>query len=215
MLNLFTPLLVVFQLIVYLFSSFFSMSSHFISNIFYAISFSLPMVWCFSIGRVNPQLYFLAAGGLLSEVAETKSANEIKGHQNHSGVLRWMQHYVNVLCINAWQVTGLNFTLLHWLFRFYSFFFSSYDVGLKMWRFVETGPEFSPNVKRQTWVIWDLDTILRRNLKLELWKLGAVLIGIKRHTMSLMKCNVSNFMLLLVCGWGEMILSEMHSGGQS
>lgn len=81
-----------------------------------------------AIGRVNPQLYSLAAGGLLSEGAETKSANEIEGHQNHPAVVRWMQHYVNVLCINAWQVTGLNFTLLHWLVRFYSF----YDVGSKM-----------------------------------------------------------------------------------
>lgn len=57
-----------------------------------------------AIGRVNPQLYSLAAGGLLSEGAKTNSANDIEGHQIHPAVVRWMQHYVNVLCINAWQV---------------------------------------------------------------------------------------------------------------
>lgn len=51
-----------------------------------------------SIGRVNPQLYALGAGSLLSEGVE------MEGHENHSDIRRWMQHYVNVLCINAWQV---------------------------------------------------------------------------------------------------------------
>ncbi|GMH19752.1 hypothetical protein Nepgr_021593 [Nepenthes gracilis] len=51
-----------------------------------------------SIGRVNPRLYFLGAGSLFSK------CNDMKGCENSSYLEEWMQHYVNVLCINAWQV---------------------------------------------------------------------------------------------------------------
>uniref|UniRef100_A0A803LWD1 GPI ethanolamine phosphate transferase 2 C-terminal domain-containing protein n=2 Tax=Chenopodium quinoa TaxID=63459 RepID=A0A803LWD1_CHEQI len=51
-----------------------------------------------SIGRVNPQLYSLGAGNFLSQ------GIKMEGHENDSNIVRWMQHYVNALCINAWQV---------------------------------------------------------------------------------------------------------------
>lgn len=51
-----------------------------------------------SIGHVNPQLYALAAGTWNPE-----SSEENKCH--HKSNLRgWMQSYLDVLCINAWQV---------------------------------------------------------------------------------------------------------------
>ncbi|KAJ8444087.1 hypothetical protein Cgig2_025088 [Carnegiea gigantea] len=84
-----------------------SSACDFVSSLDFAATMSAMLGVPFpfgSIGRVNPQLYSLAAGGLLSEGVKTKSANEIEGHQNHPAVVRWMQHYVNVLCINAWQV---------------------------------------------------------------------------------------------------------------
>ncbi|KAL9240737.1 hypothetical protein vseg_014922 [Gypsophila vaccaria] len=51
-----------------------------------------------SIGRINPQLYALGSGALFPEVVEEK------GYKNPSSIVRWMQHYVNALCINVWQV---------------------------------------------------------------------------------------------------------------
>ncbi|KAL2902722.1 GPI ethanolamine phosphate transferase 3 [Bienertia sinuspersici] len=51
-----------------------------------------------SIGRVNPQLYSLGAGTSLSQ------GIQVKGHGNDSSSMKWMHHYVNSLCINAWQV---------------------------------------------------------------------------------------------------------------
>ncbi|XP_052188828.1 uncharacterized protein LOC127799126 [Diospyros lotus] len=51
-----------------------------------------------SIGRVNPELYALAAGtwnfkDSMCDACENQSETEV-----------WMQNYVNVLCINSWQV---------------------------------------------------------------------------------------------------------------
>ncbi|KMT11998.1 hypothetical protein BVRB_5g099600 [Beta vulgaris subsp. vulgaris] len=51
-----------------------------------------------SIGRINPQLYSLGAGSFLSQGVQ------LEVHENYSNLMRWMQHYVNGLCINAWQV---------------------------------------------------------------------------------------------------------------
>ncbi|KAF7144312.1 hypothetical protein RHSIM_Rhsim05G0234800 [Rhododendron simsii] len=51
-----------------------------------------------SIGSVNPELYALAAGTWHL----TRSSNDI--FQNHSSTEEWMQNYVNVLCMNSWQV---------------------------------------------------------------------------------------------------------------
>ncbi|KNA18547.1 hypothetical protein SOVF_069740 [Spinacia oleracea] len=51
-----------------------------------------------SIGRVNPQLYSLGAGDFLSQ------GIQVEGHENDSNIMRWMQPYVNALCVNAWQV---------------------------------------------------------------------------------------------------------------
>lgn len=51
-----------------------------------------------SIGRVNPQLYSLGAGNFFSQNIQ------VEGHENDSNLMRWMQHYVNALCVNAWQV---------------------------------------------------------------------------------------------------------------
>ncbi|KAI8565927.1 hypothetical protein RHMOL_Rhmol03G0298800 [Rhododendron molle] len=51
-----------------------------------------------SIGSVNPELYALAAGTWNLK----RSSNDI--FQNHSSTEEWMQNYVNVLCMNSWQV---------------------------------------------------------------------------------------------------------------
>ncbi|GAB4825654.1 hypothetical protein Ancab_008528 [Ancistrocladus abbreviatus] len=51
-----------------------------------------------SIGRVNPKLYSLAAGTWFPEGVNSESC------ENHSHLEEWMQHYLSVLCINAWQV---------------------------------------------------------------------------------------------------------------
>ncbi|KAK9725311.1 hypothetical protein RND81_05G135700 [Saponaria officinalis] len=51
-----------------------------------------------SIGRINPQLYALGSGALFAEAVEGES------HEGPSSIVRWMQHYVDVLCVNVWQV---------------------------------------------------------------------------------------------------------------
>ncbi|XP_058186500.1 uncharacterized protein LOC131303578 isoform X2 [Rhododendron vialii] len=51
-----------------------------------------------SIGSVNPELYALAAGTWNLK----RSSNDV--FQNHSITEEWMQNYVNVLCMNSWQV---------------------------------------------------------------------------------------------------------------
>ncbi|GMY19308.1 GPI ethanolamine phosphate transferase 2 [Fagus crenata] len=51
-----------------------------------------------SIGRVNADLYALGAGTLNLEGANLENC------QNQSKLEQWMQNYVNVLCINSWQV---------------------------------------------------------------------------------------------------------------
>lgn len=54
-------------------------------------------LFCFSIGRVNPQLYALGAG--------TWNFEDSMGNcQNQPKLDEWMLNYVNVLCINSWQV---------------------------------------------------------------------------------------------------------------
>nr|GME03260.1 GPI ethanolamine phosphate transferase 3 [Ipomoea batatas] len=49
-----------------------------------------------SIGRVNAELYSLAAG--------TWNSESFDGGSHQDQLEKWMQNYVNVLCINAWQV---------------------------------------------------------------------------------------------------------------
>ncbi|KAF2321987.1 hypothetical protein GH714_005233 [Hevea brasiliensis] len=51
-----------------------------------------------SIGRVNPELYALGAGTWNLE--DTGEGN----CKNQSTLEEWLQNYVNVLCINSWQV---------------------------------------------------------------------------------------------------------------
>ncbi len=51
-----------------------------------------------SIGHVNADLYALGAGALNLEGANLENC------QNQSKLEQWMQNYVNVLCINSWQV---------------------------------------------------------------------------------------------------------------
>ncbi|KAJ8552035.1 hypothetical protein K7X08_028478 [Anisodus acutangulus] len=51
-----------------------------------------------SIGRVNPELYALAAGTWNLDNFTPESGI------NLSRLERWMQNYVNVLCMNTWQV---------------------------------------------------------------------------------------------------------------
>lgn len=51
-----------------------------------------------SIGRVNPELYALGAGASLVEDAD------VEGCKNYTHVHKWLRHYVDVLCVNAWQV---------------------------------------------------------------------------------------------------------------
>ncbi|CAL5430115.1 unnamed protein product [Camellia sinensis] len=50
------------------------------------------------IGRVNPELYALASGTWNFESSKEGI------YQNQSNTEEWMQNYVNVLCINSWQV---------------------------------------------------------------------------------------------------------------
>lgn len=74
--------------------------------------YSSLIIWCdyifirfeffSSIGRINPQLYSLGAGSFLSQGVQ------LEVHENYSNLMRWMQHYVNGLCINAWQVYGFS-----------------------------------------------------------------------------------------------------------
>lgn len=47
-----------------------------------------------SIGHVNPELYALGSSSLNLDNTKQPAVNE------------WMQSYVNVLCVNAWQVTS-------------------------------------------------------------------------------------------------------------
>lgn len=51
-----------------------------------------------AIGSVNPELYALAAGTWNLE----HSMDDVL--QNHTSTKDWMQNYVNVLCMNSWQV---------------------------------------------------------------------------------------------------------------
>ncbi|XP_041007365.1 GPI ethanolamine phosphate transferase 3 isoform X2 [Juglans microcarpa x Juglans regia] len=51
-----------------------------------------------SIGRVNADLYALGSGTLNSE------GTNLEKCQNQSELEQWKQNYVNVLCINSWQV---------------------------------------------------------------------------------------------------------------
>ncbi|KAK3440724.1 hypothetical protein EUGRSUZ_B01002 [Eucalyptus grandis] len=51
-----------------------------------------------SIGRVNPELYALAGGTWnMEELKADKPEHDLKSTE-------WLHNYVNVLCINAWQV---------------------------------------------------------------------------------------------------------------
>ncbi|XP_056175136.1 GPI ethanolamine phosphate transferase 3 isoform X2 [Syzygium oleosum] len=50
-----------------------------------------------SIGRVNPELYALAGGTWNMEELKVDPEYDLKSAE-------WLQNYVNVLCINAWQV---------------------------------------------------------------------------------------------------------------
>ncbi|KAH0720084.1 hypothetical protein KY284_005114 [Solanum tuberosum] len=51
-----------------------------------------------SIGRVNPELNALAAGTWNLDIFTPESGINLSGSE------RWMQNYVNVLCMNTWQV---------------------------------------------------------------------------------------------------------------
>ncbi|KAK4713257.1 hypothetical protein R3W88_019164 [Solanum pinnatisectum] len=51
-----------------------------------------------SIGRVNPELYALATGTWNLDIFTPESGISLSGSE------RWMQNYVNVLCMNTWQV---------------------------------------------------------------------------------------------------------------
>ncbi|KAK4723921.1 hypothetical protein R3W88_026700 [Solanum pinnatisectum] len=51
-----------------------------------------------SIGCVNPELYALAAGTWNLNIFTPESGINLSGSE------RWMQNYVNVLCMNTWQV---------------------------------------------------------------------------------------------------------------
>ena len=54
----------------------------------------------FSIGRVDPELYGLAAGTGEPRILGLNDRSD-------SGFEEWMKSYVNVLCINSWQVLGI------------------------------------------------------------------------------------------------------------
>lgn len=56
----------------------------------------------FSIGRVNPELYALGAS---KWNLEDTGAGDCK---NQAKLQEWVQNYVNVLCINSWQVYFLH-----------------------------------------------------------------------------------------------------------
>ncbi|KAK4358542.1 hypothetical protein RND71_020771 [Anisodus tanguticus] len=58
-----------------------------------------------SIGRVNPELYALAAGTWNLDNFTPESGI------NLSRLERWMQNYVNVLCMNTWQFFSHSFIL--------------------------------------------------------------------------------------------------------
>ncbi|XP_021288049.1 GPI ethanolamine phosphate transferase 3 [Herrania umbratica] len=51
-----------------------------------------------SIGRVNPELYALAVGTWNLEKYKTGNGQDKKTLEE------WMQNYINVLCVNSWQV---------------------------------------------------------------------------------------------------------------
>ena len=52
----------------------------------------------FSIGRVNSELYALGSG-----TWNLESIN-VENRQTQLNMQSWMRDYVNVLCINSWQV---------------------------------------------------------------------------------------------------------------
>lgn len=52
----------------------------------------------FSIGRVNPELYALGAGTWNLDGINARDSS------NLSELEEWLLNYVNVLCINSWQV---------------------------------------------------------------------------------------------------------------
>lgn len=56
----------------------------------------------FSIGRVNPELYALGAGTWDLE------GTNVGNCQNQSKLEEWVLNYVNVLCVNSWQVLFLS-----------------------------------------------------------------------------------------------------------
>ncbi|KAL8142462.1 hypothetical protein V2J09_015494 [Rumex salicifolius] len=51
-----------------------------------------------SIGRVNPELYALGAGAFFMEDAHVGDCKK------YTHMHKWLRHYMDVLCINAWQV---------------------------------------------------------------------------------------------------------------
>lgn len=55
--------------------------------------------YLFSIGRVNPELYALGA-----DAGSWKFDGMKVGNYPNQSEQGWMQNYVNVLCINSWQV---------------------------------------------------------------------------------------------------------------
>lgn len=64
--------------------------------------------YLFSIGRVNPELYSLGAGTWKLE------GMKVGNYLNQLEPEEWMQNYVNVLCINSWQVYDKQLSCLLW-----------------------------------------------------------------------------------------------------
>ncbi|KAK3005826.1 hypothetical protein RJ639_016244 [Escallonia herrerae] len=62
------------------------------------LPFPFGSLFCFSIGRVNPVLYALATG------IWKQTSYSVGDPQSPSNLEVWMQNYVDVLCINSWQV---------------------------------------------------------------------------------------------------------------
>lgn len=66
--------------------------------IFYIKNNTHDILFLSSIGRVNADLYALGSDTLNSEGTNREQC------QNQSELEQWKQNYVNVLCINSWQV---------------------------------------------------------------------------------------------------------------